>query len=171
MKQEFRSESSEEEGRMLTLPVPDYFQEDNEDALRSRMQWLEAEVGFGDPFFAGLLKMDEGTFAGWKEQRTDLPRAELLALRELWDMLMHVLSFVNFDSGRARRLLEHVPPAASRPAGASEALPWAGSSIKTYLETHGPGAVEDVNRWVTSFRFGAPSLTPEPEVPCPSSLD
>ena len=156
---------------MLTLPVPDYFQEDSEDALRSRVQWLEAQVSLGDPFFAKLLRTDEGTFTRWKEHRAALPRAELLGLRDVWEMMMHVLSFVNFDSGRARRLLEHVPSAASRQLGAGKAPPWAGSSIKTYLETHGPGAVDDVNRWVTSFRFGAPSLTPEQEVACPSSQD
>jgi hypothetical protein len=154
---------------MLTLPVPDYFQEGGEDALRSRVQWLEVEVGLGDRFFARLLRTDEETFTRWKEQRAALPRAELLRLREVWDMMMHVLSFVNFDSARARRLLEHVPSAAPRHPGAVQAPPWAGSSIKTYLETQGPGAVDDVSRWATSFRFGTPSLTPEQGPPCPSS--
>jgi hypothetical protein len=153
---------------MLTAPVPDYFQEDSEEDLRSRVQWLEAEVSLGDPFFARLLRTDEGTFTRWKEHRAVLARGELLGLREVWEMMMHILSFVNFDSARARRLLKHVPSAAPRPRGA-QAPPWAGSSIKTYLEMQGPRAVDDVNRWVTSFRFGAPSLTPEQEVPCPSS--
>src|SRR5260370_27189425 len=156
---------------MLTLPVPDFFQEDSEDALRSRVQWLEAEVGLGDACFTRMLQADEGTFAGWKEQRAALPRGELLGLQEVWEVMMHLLSFVNFDSGRARRLLEHVPPTAAREQGASQAPPWAGSSIKTYLETHGPDAIDGVNRWVTSFRFGSPFLTPEREVSCPSSRD
>jgi len=156
---------------MLTLPVPDYFQEDSEDALRSRVQWLEAEVSLGDPFFARLLRTDEETFTRWKEHRAALPRGELLGLREVWEMMMHVLSFVNFDCGRARQLLEHVPSATAHQPSASQAPPWAGSSIKTYLEAHGSGGVADVSRWVTSFRFGAPSLTPEQEVPCPSTQD
>jgi len=142
-----------------------------QDALRSRVQWLEAEVSLGDPFFAKLLRTDEVTFARWKAHRAALPRGGLLALREVWEMMMHILSFVNFDSARARRLLEHVPSAASGEPGAKQTPPWAGSSIKTYLETHGSGAVDDVNRWVTSFRFGAPFLTPEQEVLCPSSQD
>ncbi|MCI0457231.1 MAG: hypothetical protein L0Z62_09660 [Gemmataceae bacterium] len=102
---------------MLTLPVPDYFQEDSEDALRSRVQWLEAEVGLGDPFFTRLLRMDGGTFTRWKEHRAALAPRELLGLREVWDMMLHILSFVNFDSGRARRLLEHVATARTRPVG------------------------------------------------------
>ncbi len=156
---------------MLTPTVPDYFQDDSEDALRARLQWLEAEANLGEPFFARLLRTDAGTFTRWNQQRAALPRAALLGLQEVWDMMMHVLSFVNFDSGRARRLLEHVSVAAARQPGAKPAPPWAGSSIKTYLETHGPGAVNEVSRWVTSFRFGPPSLTPEIEVPCPSSPD
>src|SRR5438128_812441 len=116
---------------MLTLPVPDYFQEDSEDALRSRVQWLEAEVSLGDPFFARLLRTDQETFTRWKERRAALGRAELVGLREVWEVMMHILSFVNFDSGRARRMLEHVPSTASRQPGAAQAPPWAGSSIKT----------------------------------------
>lgn len=156
---------------MLTLPVPDYFQEDSEDALRSRMQWLEAEVSLGDPFFARLLRTDEETFARWKEHRAALHDRERLGLQEVWEMMMHILSFVNFETARARRLLEHVPPPASGPRAAGQTPPWVGSSIMTYLEKHGTGAVDDVNRWMTSFRFGAPSLTPEQGVPCPSSQD
>jgi hypothetical protein len=68
-------------------------------------------------------------------------------------------------------LLEHVPSAASDQRLANPAPPWLGSSIKTYLEAHGAGAVEEVNRWVTSFCFGAPSLMPEQGLPCPSSQD
>jgi hypothetical protein len=153
------------------VTVPDYFQEDSDEALRSRVQWLEAEVSLGVGFFARLLRTDEGTFAQWREHGGALPRAELGVLREVWEMMMHILSFVNFDSGRARRLLEHVPSAGSRALGASEAPPWAGSTIKSYLETHGSRAVDDVSRWVTSFRFGPPSLTPEQAVPCPSPQD
>jgi hypothetical protein len=123
--------------RIITSPVPDYFQEDNEEALRSRVQWLEAEVSLGDPFFARLLRTDEGTFTRWRERRAALPGGQLGGLREVWEMMMHILSFVNFDSGRARRLLEHVLLADSRPLGASQSPPWAGSSIKRYLETHG----------------------------------
>jgi hypothetical protein len=155
---------------MLTLPVPDYFQEDSEDALRSRVQWLEAEVGLGAPFFARMLRTDEGSLMNWMERGAALPSKEQLGLREVWDMMMHILSFMNFDSGRARRLLEHVLPNAPE-RRASQAPPWAGSSIKMYLETHGPSAIGGVSRWVTSFRFGAPLLIPEQEVPCPSSRD
>jgi hypothetical protein len=144
---------------MLTPPVPDYFQEDSEEALRLRVQWLQAEVSLGDPFFASLLRTDEGTFSRWRVHGAALSSKELGGLREVWEMMMHILGFVNFDSGRARRMLEHVPATDSRPLAAGQAPPWAGSSIKSYLETHGSRAVDDVSRWVTSFRFGPPSLT------------
>jgi hypothetical protein len=156
---------------MLAQPVPDFFQEDSEDALRSRVRWLETEIGLGSSFFAQLLRTEERTFVGWRERRVVLPRRDLQELREVWDTLLHILSFVNFDCERARRLLEFIPVASARGEGASKMPPWAGSSIKTYLQTNGPSAVDDVNRWITSFRFGAPSLTPEHSVPCPSTQD
>src|SRR5437868_208026 len=106
---------------MLDLPVPDFFQEGGEAALRARVRWLEAEVSLGDAFFARLLRTDEGTFMRWKEQRALLPRGAMLGLRAVWDMMMHVFSFVNFDSARARRMLEHVPPAAERQRGTGQA--------------------------------------------------
>jgi len=154
---------------MLSLPVPDYFQQETEDAQRSRVQWLEAEVSLGDQFFAKMLRVEEGSFTRWKEGRTSLAGDELLGLREVWEIMMHILSFVNFDSGRARQLLTHIPAASSWNRGIAELPPWAGLSIETYLETQGITAVDDVKRWITSFRFGAPTLTPEAEVPCPSS--
>lgn len=156
---------------MLSLPVPDYFQEDSEDALRSRVQWLESEIGLDTSFFARLLRMEEETFARWTEQRAVLPQRKLFDLQEVWEIMLHVLSFVNFDCGRARRLLEFVPPTAERERGARPVPPWPESSLRNHLETHGSDAVDDVNRWVTSFRFGAPSVTPEQEVPCPSATD
>jgi hypothetical protein len=48
---------------------------------------------------------------------------EVVRFREIYP---DILSFVNFDSARARRLLEHVPPAASRQPGASQAVPCGG---------------------------------------------
>jgi hypothetical protein len=166
-----RPQETKRRRQVLTQPVPDYFQEESEDALRSRVRWLETEVGLGSPFFARLLRTEEKTFSAWRERRGALSREDLLGLRELWDTILHLLSFVNFDCERARQLLEFIPAATSRGEGESKMPPWAGSSIKAYLETHGSGAVDDVNRWVTSFRFGTPSLTPEHPVPCPSTQD
>jgi hypothetical protein len=156
---------------MFTVPVPDYFQEDSEGALQSRMEWLDAEVGLDAPFFARLLRTDETTFTCWREVGTGLTRGQIGGLQDVWEMMMHILSFVNFDSGRARRLLEHISPAAPRRQAKGAEPPWAGSSIKAHLETNGRGAVDEVNLWITSFRFAAPSLTPESEVPCPSTPD
>jgi hypothetical protein len=152
-------------------PVPDFFQEEDEAALRLRVQWLSQQVGLNDSFFGKLLRLDEPTFIQWKRQEVDFRQSEQRALHEFWDAMMHVLSFLNFDTERARRLLDHVPPAA-RPGRILEPpLPWADSSLRSHLETHGMEAIEDVSRWITSFRFGAPTLTPEPEVTCPSTTD
>src|SRR5262245_30892866 len=50
---------------MTLSTVPDYFQEESEDALREQVQWLVREVGVEDSFFARLLRVDEETLAGW----------------------------------------------------------------------------------------------------------
>jgi len=92
-----------------------------QDALRSRVQRLDAEVGLSDPIFARLLRTDEKAFTRWKEHRAALRGGELLGLRDVWAMMMHILSFVNFETDRARRLLEHAPPAASGQPAASAA--------------------------------------------------
>ena len=121
-------------GGMVTSPVPDYFQEDSEEALRSRVQWLEAEISLGDPFFARLLRADEGTFTRWREHRAALAGCQLAELCETWEMMMHILSFVNFDSGRARTLLEHIPSADSRPLAASQ-----GAAVDGFVHQELPG--------------------------------
>ena len=58
---------------MLPLPVPDYFQEEGEVALRERVRWLEEEVGLGAPFFRRLLRTDEEGFERWKAGEAALP--------------------------------------------------------------------------------------------------
>jgi hypothetical protein len=141
---------------MLNQPVPDYFQEDTEEALRSRAQWLATELSWRQPFFAQLLQTDEPTFAGWQAHQATLSAEQLQTLRELWEMMLHVLSFVNFDLGRARQLLEHVPAPQTPGREESDTVAWSGSSIQAYLQAHGRKAVAEVNYWITSFRFGAP---------------
>jgi hypothetical protein len=156
---------------MLKQPVADFFQEDSDQALRARVQWLQEHMGLDDAFLAKVLRTEEAPLALWRAHGVPLPGSAQRELREVWDMTIHVLSFLNFDTGRARRMLEHTAPAALQGAGHGQAPLWANGSIKTFLESHGAAAVDEVIHWVTAFRFGAPSLTPEQELPCPSTQD
>ena len=46
--------------------VPDYFQEEGEAALRSRVDWLERRVGVNDSFFAKFLRTEESSLRDWR---------------------------------------------------------------------------------------------------------
>jgi hypothetical protein len=139
---------------MLTSPVPDYFQEESEAALRSQVNWLDQQIGVGDLFFARVLRTGEDSFRDWRDYRTSFSPDRQRALRNLWQTFLHLLSFLNFDEDRVRRLLDQRVPAASGPFRSPLAPPWAGATLKAYLEDQGPGAFPEVDRWVTSFRFG-----------------
>jgi hypothetical protein len=154
---------------MLREPVPDFFQEEDEVAARLQVQWLEDHVHLGTPFFAKLLRVEEGTFADWRNERGVLAPQMHRHLLDFWRAVLHLLSFVNFDEARARQLLDHVAPANSPPSPL--APPWAGSSLRAHLENHGTAAIDDVERWITSFRFGDPYGTVQREAPCLSTQD
>ena len=139
---------------MLAQPVPDFFQEESEAALRLQVQWLEDQIGLGGLFFSNLLATDATAFTRWREEQAALSPHEQLHLRELWEVILHLLSFLNFDEKRVRQLLDHPVP---WPPGTSKSPldpPWTGSSLRAYLEARGPTALGEVSRWVTAFRFG-----------------
>jgi hypothetical protein len=141
---------------MVGLPVPDYFQEDDETALRSQVSWLEQELGLGTSFFARLLRVEERTFGDWRRLAAELPAERQDVLRSLWQTVLHLLSFLNFDEEGVRRLLEQPIPCAADGRGSPLAPPWCGSSLRAYLEARGPEALAEVEQWVTGFRFGDP---------------
>jgi hypothetical protein len=141
---------------MAPSTVPDFFQEETVDALRGQADWLACEVGLDDSFFARLLHTDETTFGNWRRSDADLaPDAEEI-LRLLWRTVLHLLSFLNFDQDRVRELFQQTMP--STAAGEESPLtpPWAGSSLRAYLERARAGAIEKVDNRVTGLRFGAP---------------
>jgi hypothetical protein len=141
---------------MVQATVPDFFQEETTDALRSQVDWLAWEVGVDDTFFAKLVGTDPATFSNWRVLDAALPPGGEEALRRLWRTVLHLLSFLNFDETRMRGLFEQTIP--DRPATEASALtpPWSGSSLRAYLEGSGAGAIDKVDGWVTGLRFGDP---------------
>lgn len=135
--------------------VPDFFQEETTDALRSQVEWLTQEIGVDNSFFARLVGTDEVTFSKWRACESELPPGGEDTLRQFWGTMGHLLSFMNFDVERIRGLFEHVVP--TRKEGyPSLVLPWSGSSLKKYFERSGSEGIEKVGRWVTGLRFGDP---------------
>jgi hypothetical protein len=138
---------------VATATVPDFFQEDTTDALRSQVEWLTREVALDDAFFARLVRTDSATFLNWRAGEGVLPPGGEDTLRQFWSAVLHLLSFFNFDSRRVRELFEHHAPV--RPVAESPLTPpWCGSTLRAYLERAGGEAVERVAVWVTGLRFG-----------------
>jgi hypothetical protein len=140
--------------------VPDFFQDESEAALHSQVEWQEQHLGLGKEFFAKLLRVDPGLFSSWAKGAGALTRDKVDVLRDWWRTVLHLLSFQNFDGEKARALLERKAAPGPRAEQFVFSPPWSGSSLKEYLEDHGPEAIPEVNRWVESFRFGDPYASP-----------
>jgi hypothetical protein len=149
--------------------VPDFFQDDSEEALRSQVEWLEQHLGLGNSFFARLLGEDERHFAAWRRASVALTRGKEEVLRDWWQTVLHLLSFQHFDEARVRALLGQTAPTRPQAGPSVFSPPWVGSSMKEYLESRGPDAIQEVGRWVESFRFGDPYAPPRQGDPCLST--
>jgi phytoene dehydrogenase-like protein len=149
--------------------VPDFFQDEGEEALRSQVEWQGQHLGLGEGFFARLLREDQGRFASWARDADTLTRDKEEVLRDWWQTVLHLLSFQSFDEGKVRALLEQRAPTDPQAGQSLFSPPWSASSLKEYLENHGPDAITEVQRWVESFRFGDPYAQPPKERPCLST--
>jgi hypothetical protein len=141
---------------MTRATVPDFFQEETEEALREQVQWLIREVGVDDSFFARLLRVDEDTFAAWRSSQADLVAEGAHTLRSFWRLTLHLLSFLNCEEDRVRDLLQCPIPASRRGEDSPVRPPWSGSTLRAFLETGGTPAIAQVECWVTGLRFGDP---------------
>ena len=148
------SRSTEEEPTLGHF-VPDFFQEDDEPALRSQAQWLEQHLGLSAPFFARFLRIPESAFRDWRLEQAPLSQDQQNALRRLWRTVLHLHSFTNSDDHRMRGLLERRMPVNDE-WGQPHPFdpPWTGSCMKSYLEERGAAVLPDVDGWMESFRSG-----------------
>lgn len=139
---------------MVSIPVPDFFQDESSDSLRSQADWLVRHIGLDDSFFAKLLDTDDSTIADWRQRGGNLSHPQEEIFRQFWRTILHLLSFLNLDDARLRELF--LQSFAARPvARPSTLLPaWSGESLKTYLEREREHGIPQVDRWFTGFRFG-----------------
>jgi hypothetical protein len=136
--------------------VPDFFQDEGDAALHRRVEWLVHELGVREIFFSRHLRVDEAAFRRWRNASEPLPPGREGSLKDLWRTMLHLLSFLGFDQERVRIFLQHEVPGNSSGATAGLAPPWSGFSLIDYLEERGPCALPEVDRWVTTLRFGDP---------------
>ena len=146
--------------------VPAFFQDESEEGRRCQVEWLELHLGLRDSFFARFLDEEEAVFVAWRKSSAPLGAAKANFLSDCWHTVLRLLSFQNFDEAKVRSLLEKKAsePLLTTPSAFSP--PWSASSLKEYLETHGPAALAEADRWVESFRFGDPYAPHQKEVPC-----
>ncbi len=142
------------------ITVPDFFQDESEEALRAQVKWQKEHLGLADTFFAGLLREDQSQFSSWVGGTGPLTSGKEDLLRDWWRTVLHLLSFQYFMEDRVRALLERTAATGSELASQQFAPPWSTGSLKAYLENRGPDAIAEVNRWVESFRFGNPYAQP-----------
>src|SRR5258707_3771095 len=121
--------------------VPDVFQDDSGAALRSQVEWQEQHLGLGDRFFARLLREDPRRFASWRRDADDLTMDKEDILRDWWRTVLHLLSFQDFDAEKVRALLEQTVPTGTQARQSVFSPPWSASSLREYLENHGPDAI------------------------------
>lgn len=140
----------------MHLPVPDFFQEETEDALPDQVDWLIRQVGVDDAFFAKLLDTDERTFSDWRQGSAALPPGCQQTLQDLWRAVLHLLSLLNFDPVPLRELFQQTMPAYAPDKIPPSAAPWGGMSLKAYLEGNRAEGIRKVDGWVTGLRFGDP---------------
>src|ERR1700730_14625476 len=134
--------------------VPDFFQDESDEALRSQVEWQEQQLGLGGRVFARLLREDQRRFSSWARDADALTQDKEDVLRDWWRTVLHLLSFQNFDEEKERALLEQRAPTGPKARQSLFSPPWSTSSLKEHLENYGPDGIPEVNRWLESFTFG-----------------
>jgi len=136
------------------MTVESFFQNNTREALIEQVAWLQKELEVSDEFFLHTLRVDAKTFHSWRTQHEPLPKHAEEQLTYLWQVILHILSFLNFDLGRVKLMLAYKSKSeyirVSRPWFDP---PWAGTSMKAYLEADGPVAIEKIDQWVQGIRF------------------
>ncbi|MEK6299388.1 MAG: hypothetical protein AABO41_01600 [Acidobacteriota bacterium] len=134
------------------LRVEPFFSEDTNDALLSQVQWFQDRFVVSDDFFVDMLNIEKTTFGSWKYSSGLLSKDKQKLLSEFWEMLMHVMSFYDYDVGLV--LLVFRQEGGARESAVSPLCPpWAGTSLRNYLEKTGPQAIREANQWIQTLRY------------------
>lgn len=147
------SKKADSSASRADMTFASFFHSETEADLVNQVEWAQEKLGFSDAFFSALLRIDENGFSRWRNGRGSLARAKQEDLREFWEAVRHILSFLNFNLDLVLAMLEHVEDRSKRAARLPYDPPWIGTSIRSYLESTGSDGIHNVNQWVQSVRF------------------
>src|SRR5688500_14726583 len=128
------------------MQLPASLHAEHDDALVHLVNWLREHAGAPEDFFVHALRVHRPVFIAWQSGRGELPAGKLNELRNLLRTFRRLMGFFNYDPAPFRVLLHE--PAALRAGTGPTALtpPWAGSTMRVFIESGGSDAVERVDR-------------------------
>ncbi len=145
--------SSKKADSTKEMTFASFFHSDTEGDLIDQVEWVEEKLGLSDSFFSRMLQIEEDLFLDWRTGEGTISSDKQACLREFWQAITHILSFLNYDLDSVLSMLEHTN---NDKIGAIRSVftpPWAGESMKAYLEAHGLEGVRKVSEWLQSVRF------------------
>ena len=133
------------------IEVESFFTETSDKALVAQVRWFQSCLHVNDDFFSDMLNLEGRTFSRWKYGEGYLSNDKQKLLNEFWEMLLHVMSFYDYDLTSVRELFQSE---ASRSSAVSPLdPPWTGTSLRNYLEKTGPSSIREANRWIQTLRY------------------
>jgi hypothetical protein len=145
--------SSKRADSNVVMTFAPFFHSEAEPDLVSQVAWAEDELGLSDAFFSRLLEVDEGTFSDWRLGTGAISKDKRDDLGEFWDVVRHMLSFLNHNIGLLHIMLDYVDDSNNGAVRLPFSPPWIGTSLRTYLERTGSEGVQAVSHWVQALRF------------------
>lgn len=133
------------------LIVPE-FSTTAEDSTLSNIKWLQDHLNLSDAYIASVIKVRREIFSDWKDGNSSLTSSQIRDLETFSSAILRLLSFLNFRRDLMMKFLDfHGEPTQQRSGVLSP--PWLGTSLKTYMTTHGVRGIKEVDSWVQAMRL------------------
>ena len=128
------------------LIIPDVYDPD----VLSAVRWLQEHLPFSDEDLARLIGARTGLFSEWKTGAQALTDSQMETLENLSLAINRLLSFYGFRRDLVVSVLEfHSDSPIQR---SRFTPPWAGTSLKDYLLSHGAKGIAEVDSWVQKIK-------------------
>jgi hypothetical protein len=130
---------------------PDFFQKQDEEALRNQVIWAIEHFGFDREFYERFLAIDRRTFDHWRSSEGELTDHQRNLLNELWILSRHLYSYCDYNETYFKEFFisEHnYDPYDPQQRYSPFTPPWAGQSVRSYIALGHLPAVQKVNDWL-----------------------